>query len=93
MYRAPKFVLLYCILLFLQVLCSIICNVVVSEALFNPESLYTVITCENSRSFSVTADAPREYQIDALPTCASSVRKKKISPLTAQFAFYPLGLP
>lgn len=32
MYRAPRFELPYCILLFLQVLCSIICNVVVSEA-------------------------------------------------------------
>lgn len=32
MYTAPKFVLLWCILLFLQVLCSLICNAVVSEA-------------------------------------------------------------
>lgn len=32
MYRAPKSVLLYCILLFLQVLCSVICNVLDYEA-------------------------------------------------------------
>jgi len=55
-----------------------------------------VITSENVRSFSVAADAPWAYQNDALPTSASSVRKKTpvyLSPLTAQFAFCPLGLP